>query len=209
MAKGAEEAMGEIDRPKTSNGVLTVEGEEEEESPIRGTRRARSRRDGRVGRPKTPQKATVLDKVNSFSVQELYQFLQERGESFTSKELMKDKTKSTFLTHLIKAHFPLLPNGRFSVKLRKIDENAKERNPAAVPRQAVRKLLHLIEQCDTQLKQLEMEETDHEHEKQEVMNRRIKHEDDLNDINRPIPLHEACKMGEIDVVAEVLHPEHR
>ena len=38
---------------------------------------------------------------------------------------MKDKTKSIFLTHLIKAHFPLLANGRFSVRLRMVDQNVR------------------------------------------------------------------------------------
>ena len=77
MTKGAEEAMEEVTRPKTSNGVLTVD---EEDRPKRGTRRARTRRDGSVGRPITPQKKVEFDKVNSFSIQQIYQYLHERGE---------------------------------------------------------------------------------------------------------------------------------
>ena len=40
-----------------------------------------------------------------------------------------------------------------------------------------------------------------------LMTKKIKHMDELEALNKPMGLHEACRKGEVDVVAEILSPE--
>ncbi|GMH74740.1 hypothetical protein TrST_g5912 [Triparma strigata] len=215
LTLGAAEAIEGGEEKKGGDEEKEGGGEMEDRGP-RMTRRGRERRDGSVGRPKTPPEEVNVDRENSISMVELFHHLRDRGERFETERLLKDPTKSTFLQHLIRTHFPALPNGRLSMRLKqlvdsgggKMSSKAIMAAAQAVPKFAVKKLEYQIDRCNKELEHLQMDESAKEHESEEVMTRKIKFMDELEETNRPMTLHEACKVGEIDVVAEILSPEN-
>jgi len=140
------------------NEVLRGGGEKKDGSdiPIRKTGgKRRGRRDGSVGRPLTPNEKqfALVEKMESISVLGLFKFLKDRGEKFWEEGILKDPTKSKFLIHLLRSTFPALPNGKFSIRRKSINEESKKMGKA-VPKQQVKKLDYLINRYEGEMKEL-------------------------------------------------------
>ena len=177
----------------------------------RGNRRGR--RENSVGRPlrnvPPPDALANLPGVDMLSI---FSFLARKGEKFDPGNMLNDTTKSTFLRHLIRSHFPSLPNGELSIELKSIDAARAKKLSKTLPTQDIAKVKYLLDRCETELKTLTVEAQEDGHEvdeahKEEIMTRKIKHMDELQSTNQKMTLHEACTLGNIDVVADILAPD--
>jgi hypothetical protein len=78
-----------------------------------------------------------------------------------------------------------------------------------VPQQDVNKMKFLIDRCEDDMRALAVEAEEdgvevNEAHQEEIMTQKIKHMDELEAINKPMSLHEACRVGQVDVVADIL-----
>ena len=168
-------------------------------------KRSMGRRGGSFGRPAVSPKKRVIEEFESVDILEIFRFLEQRGETFGEGPLLRNEAKSTFLMHLLRSSFPALPDGKFSIRRKEISDEAKKLG-RAVPVNSVKKMKFLIERCEGELKELAEED---ETARESIMTKKIKYMDELERLDKPMSLHEACRVGEVDVVAEILSPEGR
>ena len=184
LAEGKDE---DDDRPRTPGNVADaakegvgmaldeiLKGKENDggESPTRVSNKRRGRREGSVGRPinLSDNNSSKVEKMESVGIIDIFKYLKDRGEEFGEEGLLKDPSKSRFLIHLLKSTFPALPNGKFSIRRKKMDKESKLAGKA-IPSQQVKKLKYLINRYEGELKELR---EDDEFMREAVMTKKVR-----------------------------------
>lgn len=169
---------------------------------------------------------SLFEGLESVPILSLFRYLEDRGEQFDNGRnggradengfgggLMSDNTKSTFLKYLIRSTFPSLPNGELSIRRKKKPNFGAifAEKGSLVPEIACNKIRYQIDRLEKELKILnvrEENEEDVDEEMDKLMTKKITLMDDLEELEKPVNLHDACRMGDVDLVSSILEPDN-